>query len=165
MRRTGVRPSDVLTMREVPGVPVDHQAEVDQLMADYRRSREQLVAVQRGLAAIQETATSQDELVTVTVGPRGTLIDLVIDELAYRRLRPSELAETIVRTTDLAVARATKRMHEQLAPVLPAGADPDAVLSGRADVTDAEVAPAPRPASREDDSFEHRNWLVDGRNA
>jgi DNA-binding protein YbaB len=148
-------------------VPVDHQAEVDQLMADYRRSREQLVAVQRGLAAIRETATSHDELVTVTVGPRGTLIDLVIDDRAYQRLRPSELAELIVRTTDLAVAGATKRMHDQLAPVLPAGADPETVLSGRADLTDAEVAPPPETVrkSREDDSFEHRNWLVDGRHA
>jgi DNA-binding protein YbaB len=148
-------------------VPVDHQAEVDQLMADYRRSREQLVAVQRGMAAIRETATSHDELVTVTVGPRGTLIDLVIDDLAYRRLRPSELAELIVRTTDVAVAVATKRMHEQLTPVLPTGADPDAVLSGRADVSESELEPEPtagRPVrkSREDDSFENRNWVTDG---
>jgi DNA-binding protein YbaB len=148
-------------------VPVDHQAEVDQMMADYRRSREQLVAVQRGLAAIRETATSHDELVTVTVGPRGTLVDLVIDDRAYQRLRPSELAELIVRTTDVAVAGATKRMHDQLTPVLPAGADPEAVLSGRADLTDAEVAPAPETVRRprEDDSFEHRNWLADGRHA
>jgi DNA-binding protein YbaB len=149
-------------------VPVDHQAEVDQLMADYRRSREQLVAAQRGMAAIRVTATSHDELVTVTVGPRGTLIDLVIDEQAYRRLRPSELAELIVRTTDVAVAGATKRMHEQLAPVLPADADPEAVLSGRADVSESELDPEPaRPVrkSSEDDSFEHRDWLADGRHA
>jgi DNA-binding protein YbaB len=157
-------------MLEVTGVPVDHQAEVDQLMADYRRSREQLVAVQRGLASIRETATSHDELVTVTVGPRGTLVDLVIDELAYQRLRPAELAELIVRTTDVAVAAATRRMHDQLTPVLPAGTDPDAVLAGRADVTEAEIEPEP-PTGRhgrksgEDDSFEHRNWVVDGGHA
>lgn len=157
-------------MLEVTGVPVDHQAEVDQLMADYRRSREQLVAVQRGLASIRETATSHDELVTVTVGPRGTLVDLVIDDRAYQRLRPSELAELIVRTTDVAVAGATKRMHDQLTPVLPAGADPDAVLGGRADVAESEIepeAPAGRHQrrSREDDSFENRNWLQDGGHA
>jgi DNA-binding protein YbaB len=129
-----------------------------------------LVAVQRGMAAIRVTATSHDELVTVTVGPRGTLIDLVIDELAYRRLRPSELAELIVRTTDVAVAGATKRLHEQLAPVLPADADPEAVLSGRADVSESELDPAPvaAPAVRKstvDDSFENRDWLADGRHA
>jgi hypothetical protein len=58
-------------------------------------------------------------------------------------------------------------MHDQLAPVLPAGADPETVLSGRADLTDAEVAPPSETVrkSREDDSFEHRNWLVDGRHA
>ncbi|MBB5893507.1 YbaB/EbfC family nucleoid-associated protein [Kutzneria kofuensis] len=151
-------------------MPVDHQAEIDQLMADYRRSREQLVAVQRGMAAIRETVTSHDDLVTVTVGPRGTLVDLVIDDRAYQRLRPAELAELIVRTTDVAVAGATKRMHDQLAPVLPAGADPESVLSGRADVSETEIEPE-QPAgrhvrkSREDDSFENRNWVVDGRHA
>ena len=151
-------------------MPVDHQSEVDQLMADYRRSREQLVAVQRGLASIRETATSHDELVTVTVGPRGTLIDLVIDDRAYQRLRPSELAELIVRTTDVAVAGATRRMHDQLTPVLPAGSDPDAVLGGRADLADSEVEPEPEPGRharrhREDDSFENRSWLTGGGNA
>jgi DNA-binding protein YbaB len=151
-------------------VPVDHQSEVDQLMADYRRSREQLVAVQRGLASIRETATSHDELVTVTVGPRGTLVDLVIDDRAYQRLRPAELAELIVRTTDVAVAGATKRMHDQLTPVLPAGSDPEAVLGGRADLADSEVEPEPQPGrhaqrQREDDSFEHRSWLTGGGNA
>lgn len=149
---------------------VDHQAEVDQLMADYRRTREQLVTVQRGLASIRETATSHDELVAVTVGPRGTLVDLAIDDRAYQRLRPSELAELIVRTTDVAVARATKRMHDQLASVLPAGSDPDTVLSGRADLAESELEPE-QPAgrhvrkSREDDSFELRNWVTDGRQA
>ncbi len=148
-------------------MPVDHQSEVDQLMADYRRSREQLVAVQRGLASIREIATSPDELVTVTVGPRGTLVDLVIDDRAYQRLRPAELAELIVRTTDVAVAGATKRMHDQLTPVLPAGSDPEAVLSGRADLADSEVEPEPQPGRharrrREDDSFEHRTFLTDG---
>jgi hypothetical protein len=59
-------------------------------------------------------------------------------------------------------------MHEQLAPVLPTGADPESVLSGRADVSESELDPEPAPPVRkssEDDSFEHRDWLADGRNA
>jgi DNA-binding protein YbaB len=144
-------------------VALDHQAQVDQLMAEYRRSREQLVSVQRGLAAVTASATSHDELVTVTVGVHGTLTGLVIEQDAYRRYRPGELAELIVRTTEVAVARVVRRMHEELAPVLPSGADPDAILKGRGDLADIEVEPAlvpPKPA--EDDSFENRTWLSDG---
>ena len=146
---------------------VDHQAEVDQLMADYRRSREQLANVQRGLASVRESATSHDQLVTATVGARGTLIDLVIDDSAYRRLRPSELAETIVRTTEVAAAAAAAKMHDHLAVVLPKGADPEALLNGRGDLTDEEIGieqPTGRHTrpSREDDSFEHRTWLYEG---
>lgn len=141
----------------------DHQAQVDQLMAEYRRSREQLVSVQRGLAAVSASATSYDELVTVTVGANGTLTGLEIDEEAYRRHRPDELAELIVRTTDVAVAMAVKRMHEELAPVLPSGADPDAILKGRGDVADAEIEPEPVVPKRvDDDSFENLTWLSDG---
>jgi DNA-binding protein YbaB len=147
-------------------VAVDHQAEVDQLMADYRRGREQLAAVRRGLAAIRESASSHDQLVTATVGARGTLVDLVIDADAYRRLRPSELAELIVRTTEVAAAAAVREMHDQLAVVLPKGADPEAVLSGRGDLTDEEIAPEQPPGpSREDDSFEHRDWVFEGDHA
>jgi hypothetical protein len=61
-------------------------------------------------------------------------------------------------------------MHEQLAPVLPAGTDPEAVLSGRADVSESELDLEPAAArpvrkSTEEDSFEHRDWLADGRQA
>ncbi|GAA0597273.1 hypothetical protein GCM10010174_10850 [Kutzneria viridogrisea] len=143
----------------------DHQAEVDQLVAEYRRSREQLVAVQRALAAVTESASSEDELVTVTVGAAGTITGLEIADGAYRRYRPVELAELIVRTTQVAVARAARCTHRELAAVLPADADPDAVLKGRADLTDTEIDPPPvaPPPGREDDSFEHLNWVSDGR--
>lgn len=43
----------------------DHQAQVDELLADYRRSRERLAAMQKSLAAISESVTSADG----TTGP------------------------------------------------------------------------------------------------
>lgn len=134
----------------------DHRAQVDELLADYRRSREQLASVHHRLASVSESATSADGLVTVTVGPGGVLTGLVISAAAYRH-PPAELAALIVATTAVAASQAAKVAGELVAPVLPADSDPAALLRGTADLTPAElVPPSPLPI---EESFENRTWL------
>jgi hypothetical protein len=156
-------------------VPTNHRDEVAQLLADYRRGREQLAAVQRALLSIMESASSPDGLVTASVDSAGTLSGLVITDQAYSRYRPAELADTIVRTTRAAAAKAGERARQALAPVLPPDTDPAAFLTGRADLTDDEigpptpplpmpaVSPPPRPVreppSDDEDSYEDTTWL------
>ncbi|WP_424189468.1 YbaB/EbfC family nucleoid-associated protein [Actinokineospora sp. G85] len=135
----------------------DHAAQVEELLADYRRSREQLADVHRALAAISESATSPCGMVTATVSAQGALTGLDIEDGAYRRYRPAELAHVIVRTTAAADAVAARAAGHAVAPVLPAGTDPEALLRGTADLAPAEIAP-PRAADP-DDSFEHMTWL------
>lgn len=137
----------------------DHQAQVEELLADYRRSRDQLVSVQRALAAVAESATSQDGLVTATVGTGGALIGLTIADGAYQQLAPKELARLIVTTTSTAAALAGRTASEVIAPVLPSGTDPEALLRGTADLTSVELAP---PPSTSDESFENRTWMDSG---
>lgn len=141
----------------------DHRAQVDELLADYRRSRDQLASVQRDLARISGSATSPDGSVTAVVDAQGTLTDLELGEHAYR-LRPAQLAEVIVRTTREAVARAAEGAYRTLSPVLPAGTDPEALLRGTADLRPEEIQP-PEPARRraavdDDEDFEQRDWLA-----
>jgi DNA-binding protein YbaB len=142
-------------------VVADHRAQVEDLLAGYRRSREQLGAVQRSLATVRETVTSDDGQVAVTVSASGTLVDLAINADAYRVLRPAELAALIVRTTAEATARATRQASEVLAPVLPAETDPDALLRGAADLSDDELTPQPVPESP-DETFENETYLQSG---
>jgi DNA-binding protein YbaB len=157
-------------------VPADHQAQVDELLAEYRRSREQLASVQRSLLSIRESASSDDGSVTATVGPQGVLAELTIADGAYRRHRPAELAKLILQAAKEAAGKAAVRAQEALVPVLPPDADPEALLAGRADLRQDEIAPE-RPDSDEvaavaargkhadhEESFEHRSWL-DGRTA
>ena len=138
----------------------DHRAQVEDLIAGYRRSREQLGAVQRRLATVRETVTSDDGQVAVTVSATGTLVGLVIAEGAYRELRPADLAALIVRTTAEAADRVTRVAGEVLAPVVPADTDPDALLRGTADLSADELTP---PATVEpDDTFENQTWMQPG---
>ncbi|MFL6145776.1 MAG: YbaB/EbfC family nucleoid-associated protein [Labedaea sp.] len=137
----------------------DHQAQVDELLADYRRGRDQLASVHQALARVRESASSPDALVTATVGAGGTLIGLSIDEAAYREHSPQRLAALIVETTSAAAAKAVRVSTELVAPVLPAGSDPAALLGGTADLAPAELV-ASVPAV--DESFENRTWMEPG---
>jgi DNA-binding protein YbaB len=142
-------------------VVADHRAQVEDLVAGYRRSREQLGAVQRQLAGVRETATSEDGLVTVTVSASGTLVDLAIADNAYRTLHPTELAAVIIRTTAEATARVTRAAGEVLAPVLPSDTDPTALLRGTADLSAEELTP-PAPVPEPDETFEDKTWMRSG---
>lgn len=122
-------------------MPTDHRAQVEELLADYRRSRDQLQDAQRELSSISEKARSADGSVEVTVGPHGVLSTLTLTDAAYR-LRPAQLSATIVELTVTAARAAAARAQEVLAPVLPSGADPSAILEGRADLD-----PQPGPAN------------------
>ncbi|GLY68395.1 YbaB/EbfC family nucleoid-associated protein [Amycolatopsis taiwanensis] len=142
----------------------EHRAQVDELLADYRRSRDQLASVQRELASVTASARDAAGLITATVGPRGTLTSLAIAEDAYRRYRPAELAEQIVRATGDATARALARAAEVLAPALPSETDPQALLLGTGDLEAGEIAPDKPPAERaaEEESYEDQNWIQEG---
>lgn len=143
----------------------DHRAQVEELLADYRRSREQLVSVQRELAAVSGEASSPDGTVTAVVGPGGKLAGLELSELAYRRHRPEQLAELIVRTVAAAAASAAEDTYQALSAVLPAAADPAALVAGTADLAPAEYEPqvAQQPARRrvddDEDNEQRESWL------
>ncbi|MGC7095671.1 YbaB/EbfC family nucleoid-associated protein [Amycolatopsis lurida] len=143
----------------------EHRARVDELLADYRRSRDHLAGVQRELAAVRATASSGDGLLKATVGPQGALTGLEIGEAAYREYGPAELAREIVRLVDTAGLKAFTCAEEVLAPALPKGTDPHALLRGTADLDAAELVPDPAPAKErevvEDESFEDQVWLDD----
>ena len=148
----------------------DHRAQVEELMADYRRSREQLASVQRELAAVSGRASSPDGTVTAVVGAGGKLAALELSELAYRRHRPEQLAELIVRTVAEAAASAAEDTYQALSTVLPAAADPAALVAGTADLRPAEYAnedetvdlgrqPARRRVDDDEDNEQRESWL------
>ncbi|WP_367135256.1 YbaB/EbfC family nucleoid-associated protein [Saccharothrix sp. HUAS TT1] len=138
----------------------DHRAQVDQLLADYRRSREQLASAQRDLARVSGVTTSPDGSVTAVVDAKGALVDLELTDAAYR-LRPAQLAQLVLRTAREAAAEAAEGAYRALSPVLPAGTDPEALLRGTADLRPDEVRPPEptRPRPVDDEDFEQREWL------
>lgn len=142
-------------------MPTDHRAQVDELVAEYRRSRERLAGTRRDLAAVTATASSDDGRVRVVVGPRGALTELALADDVDRRMRPAELAATIVRLSREAARAAAERSATVLAEVLPAGTDPELLLG-------PPPEPVPRNETRpaddevEDEDFSDASWLQQG---
>ncbi|SFQ21379.1 YbaB/EbfC DNA-binding family protein [Amycolatopsis arida] len=145
----------------------EHSAQVAELLAGYRRSRDQLAEAQRELAAVTESASSAEGLVTATVNARGVLTGLVIADEAYQRYRPAELAREIVRVSAAATVRALRGAADVLAPALPDGTDPQALLLGTGDLAATEVtamgAAAAAAAADDDESLEDQSWLEEAR--
>ncbi|MEU7478894.1 YbaB/EbfC family nucleoid-associated protein [Lentzea sp. NPDC042327] len=148
----------------------DHRAQVEELMADYRRSREQLASVQRELATVAGRASSPDGTVTATVSGRGELTALELSEVAYRRHRPEQLAELVVRTVAAAAAQAAEGTYQALSAVLPAATDPAALVAGTADLKPDEYGlddnravlgqqPARRRVDDDEDNEQRESWL------
>ncbi len=147
-------------------VSTEHRARVEELVADYRRSRERVAELKAELATLEETVSSERATVSVTVGSGGALRDLWLSDRAYQQHRPAELAELILRLAGTAAERAARRADEVVAEALPPGSDP-AALRGRPPEIPVATAGrrSTRPAGDEDaeepEEHHQRSWLRD----
>ncbi|MFF0307467.1 YbaB/EbfC family nucleoid-associated protein [Streptosporangium sp. NPDC004379] len=88
---------------------------------EYNRQAERLRQAYSELAELTATARSDDQMVTVTVGPRGQIQNIELDPRVYRKLSPSELSQSIMEQIGAAVAQTAERTKELMEPFLPAG--------------------------------------------
>jgi len=92
----------------------------DDVFGQYQRLRSGLDELQQELAEMRVSADSDDGLITVTVDPRGQLVDLRLDRRVYREMTPEQLSRAIVETTGGPPARTTERVTALMADYLPA---------------------------------------------
>jgi DNA-binding protein YbaB len=97
------------------------QAHIDELLDRYRQKRHQLRDAQQAVGAASATVTTEDEMITVTVGPRGRLLGLEFNPRVYRRMGPSELAAAVLAAAGEASSQVDGQVRAALAPLRPAG--------------------------------------------
>lgn len=110
------------------------QAHIDELLGEYGRKRAQLKDLQEQMASAQATVTTEDEMITVTVGPQGRLIGLEFNPRAYRKYSTSELAEAVLAVAQEAAAQVGDQMRSALAPMLPDGQTVETVAGEQVDL-------------------------------
>jgi DNA-binding protein YbaB len=91
----------------------------DELLGELNRLRSGLQDLQQRLRAANATVTSEDGLVTATVGPRGQLVSLELDPRIYRRPDSKHLASTITQTVQKAAAKVQEQVMAACRPYMP----------------------------------------------
>ncbi|MER5767849.1 YbaB/EbfC family nucleoid-associated protein [Streptomyces sp. NPDC001985] len=79
-----------------------NEALLKEIMADFEKTRDTFLDVQRRLSSLESAVQSPDRTLTVTVDARGELSSLAFRGTGYRALPPARLAELIVTTVQKA---------------------------------------------------------------
>jgi len=95
------------------------RAELDEMLDEYRGMIARLDRTRADIAGMTATARSSDGSVTVTVGPRGDLVDLALDPTHARNLEPQALATRILETAGLAATRVDEQVRATVCDVFP----------------------------------------------
>ena len=95
------------------------RAHIDELLERYRQKSDQLREVRRVVDTACATVTTEDEMITVTVGPRDRLVGLEFNPRVYRRMSPSELAAAVLAAVGEASSQVDGQVRAALAPQRP----------------------------------------------
>lgn len=114
-----------------PFLNADGRMSMDEIRGHLQKVQSQIQAlpdIRTAITALEGSATSEDERITVTVGPSGALKSLVLDPRAMR-MQSHELAEAIVETAKLAADDVQKGLSAQLTELTGDEDEADAMAS------------------------------------
>jgi DNA-binding protein YbaB len=94
------------------------QAHIDELLEQYREKRNQLKDLQRTMGEAGATVTTEDEMITVKVGPQGRLVGLEFNPRVYRKFSPSELAEAVLAAVREANSKVDGQIRAAIEPMM-----------------------------------------------
>ncbi|MFY1632217.1 YbaB/EbfC family nucleoid-associated protein [Solwaraspora sp. WMMB335] len=99
--------------------------DLETAMARLREQGERIREFQAETAARTTTVHSKDRMVSVTVGGRGRLTELVIKGNRHRSMPPAELASVVMETVNAALEQASTEAMRAARALMPGGLEPD----------------------------------------
>lgn len=114
-------------------MPSPYDQQIEDLLEQYRRQREEAAETRRRINATTSTATAPRQTVKVTVGAQGEVTAIEFPTGAYRRMAPKELADVLLATVRQARSEALDGVAGVLAGELPPGVTVADLLQGRVD--------------------------------
>ncbi|MET7385889.1 YbaB/EbfC family nucleoid-associated protein [Streptomyces sp. NPDC005529] len=114
-------------------MPSPYDQQIEDLLEQYRRQREEAAETRRRINATTSTATAPRQTVKVTVGAQGEVTAIEFPTGAYRRMAPKELADVLLTTLQQARSEALEGAAGVLAGELPPGVTVADLLQGRVD--------------------------------
>ncbi|KUO15553.1 YbaB/EbfC family nucleoid-associated protein [Streptomyces dysideae] len=110
--------------------------EIEELLGQYRKQRDEIADMRRQLDETTATVTAPKQAVKVTVGAQGEVTAIEFPTAAFRRMPPKELADTLLTTIQQARAKALEKTSELMSARLPAGVSMADLLQGKANPRD-----------------------------
>ncbi|MGW3121593.1 YbaB/EbfC family nucleoid-associated protein [Streptomyces sp. NPDC001107] len=114
-------------------MPSPYDQQIEDLLAQYRRQREEAAEIRRRINGTTSTVTAPRQTVKITVGAQGDVTAIEFPTGAYRRMPPKELADVLLATLRQARAEALEATAAVLAGQLPPGVTVPDLLQGRVD--------------------------------
>ncbi|PWI42167.1 YbaB/EbfC family nucleoid-associated protein [Streptomyces sp. ICBB 8177] len=112
-----------------------YDQEIEDLLALYRKQREEAVETRRRINEVTGTATAPRQTVKATVNAQGEVTAIEFPTGAYHRMAPKELSEALLTTIRQARANALEEVAELTSLGLPAGVKVTDLLEGKVDAT------------------------------
>ncbi|MGW2561411.1 YbaB/EbfC family nucleoid-associated protein [Streptomyces sp. NPDC001514] len=98
-----------------------NEALLQEIMEDFRKTRDTFLEVQRNLTSLQASAQSPDRTLTATVDAHGQLASIVFRGTAYRDMPGARLADLIVSTVRRAQADLQRQANSTASALLSNG--------------------------------------------
>lgn len=96
------------------------EPEVAELLARVRRQRDEVLRVQRAVAALRVTGHSRDNEVTVTVQGTGRFTEISIDPETVRRYTARDLGDLVLEAVNDGLRKLSAASTARYAPIIEA---------------------------------------------
>ncbi|MEU5309375.1 YbaB/EbfC family nucleoid-associated protein [Streptomyces sp. NPDC021562] len=114
-------------------MPSPYDRQIEDLLEQYRRQRDEAAETRRRINETTATVTAPRQTVKITVGAQGDVTAIEFPTGAYRRMAPKELADVLLTTLRQARAEALEGVTGVLSGQLPPGVTVPDLLQGRVD--------------------------------
>ena len=108
---------------------------IDDLMALYRKQREEAAETRRRINEVTGTGVAPRQSVKISVSANGDITAIDFPTGAYRRMPPKELSEALMTAFAQAREKALEQVAELTSLGLPPGVGVGDLLQGKADPT------------------------------
>ena len=133
-----------------------YDQEIEDLLALYRKQRQEATEARRRINEVTGTATAPRQPGKATENAQGEVTAIEFPTGAYHRMAPKELSEALLTTIRQARANALEAVAEVSSQGLPAGVRITDLLEGRVDATELLAEEPGMPP-------EVRDYIAEGR--
>ena len=105
--------------------------ELEGILAEFQSKRDELLGLQERMSQVSASQVAPRNVVSVTVGRQGEVLEVKFSGRAHKNMTPGELGKVVTETIRKAQEQVREQVAELIAPMLPGGIPVKDLLAGR----------------------------------